>query len=92
MNVIKAIIEKKISHHINFVVSSTDLNVKNDFFEEIKTLCNKNNIKFYSKNDDFEIVTTHIIAISWRWIIKKNEDQKLIVLHDSILPKYRGFC
>lgn len=91
LNVIKAIIEKQISHHINFVVSSTDLNVKNDFFEEIKNLCNKNNIKFYSKNDDFEIVTTHIIAISWRWMIKKNEDQKLIVLHDSILPKYRGF-
>ena len=22
---------------------------------------------------------------------KKSEDQKLIVLHDSILPKYRGF-
>ena len=34
LNVIKAIIEKKISHHINFVVSSTDLNVKNDFLKK----------------------------------------------------------
>lgn len=91
LNVLKAIIKKKITYNIDFVVSSPDLKVKNDFFEEIKILCNNNNIKFYSKNDDFKIVTTFIIAISWKWIIKTNKDQKLIVLHDSILPKYRGF-
>jgi methionyl-tRNA formyltransferase len=29
------------------------------------------------------------IAIGWRWLI--NDNSNLIVFHDSILPKYRGF-
>ena len=31
------------------------------------------------------------MAVSWRWMIKHPKN-KLIVFHDSILPKYRGFA
>ena len=30
------------------------------------------------------------LAIGWRWLISGTEN--LIVLHDSLLPKYRGFA
>ena len=30
-----------------------------------------------------------MIAAGWRWLLPSTE--KLIVLHDSLLPRYRGF-
>jgi methionyl-tRNA formyltransferase len=74
---------------IDKVISSEDNNVENDFYKEIKSLAESSGIYFYNKNDSFEITTTYVLAISWRWII--GLDQKLIILHDSILPCYRGF-
>ena len=74
---------------IDKVISSEDNNVENDFYKEIKSLAESSGIYFYNKNDSFEIITTYVLAISWRWII--GLDQKLIILHDSILPCYRGF-
>jgi methionyl-tRNA formyltransferase len=35
-----------------------------------------------------EICSDFNIAISWRWMLKVSN---LIVIHDSLLPKYRGF-
>lgn len=37
-----------------------------------------------------ELCNVFNIAVGWRWIIN-DENLKLIVLHDSLLPKYRGF-
>jgi methionyl-tRNA formyltransferase len=74
-----------------FVVCSKDTNLQKDFFEEIKNLCNTNKIPFYDRkkyqvNYDFD----YLFVISWRWLIKENLD-KIIIFHDSILPKLRGF-
>jgi methionyl-tRNA formyltransferase len=33
-----------------------------------------------------------LFAVSWRWLIKTRPGQKLVVFHDSILPRYRGFA
>jgi len=54
-------------------------------------LCKQHNILVYNKNDVFDLHSEYAIAISWRWMIDVSE-RKLIVLHDSILPKYRGFA
>ena len=74
---------------IEKVISSRDNKVEKDYYEEILDLTRLFNVKFFDRNDKFEIDTTYTIAVSWRWLIRTNS--KLIILHDSLLPKYRGF-
>jgi methionyl-tRNA formyltransferase len=82
--------EKKIAE----VVCSKDKNLVNDYYKEIKELCENNDISFFDRNDNFDdqITADYIITIGWRWLIKGQLQDKLIVSHDSILPKYRGFA
>lgn len=70
------------------VVVAEDKNVAKDFYKEIVELCKKNKIPFYNKNN-YNLYKGYAFAIGWRWIIPQQE--KLIVLHESLLPKYRGF-
>ncbi len=78
---------------LKFVVYATDRNVEKDYADEIIALCKKYNILHYNRNtfDETKLNTvSYYIAISWRWLINSNLE-KLIVFHDSILPRYRGF-
>lgn len=77
---------------IVFVMSARDIGVKNDWHNEIAALCCTNEVVFHTKDiadekllpdSDFQF------AIGWRWMIKTASN--LIVFHDSLLPKYRGF-
>lgn len=87
--VLQHIIENIGSSHIEFVVSSEDKNVIKDYHSEIKDICEVNGIPIYSRLNAPKNNSEYIFAIGWRWII--NTDSKLIVFHDSLLPKYRGF-
>lgn len=77
------------SNIIEHVVLSRDKNVEKDYYDEISSLCINHNIRIYNRNDDIPVFSGYKFAIGWRWIIK--DIHNLIVLHDSILPKYRGF-
>lgn len=77
---------------VDFIVVAGDKNVVEDYYSEIRNLALQNSIKVYDKSDKFVTRTEYIIAISWRWLIPINEDCTLITLHDSLLPKYRGFA
>lgn len=79
---------------VNFVCAERDENIDNDFFDEIAFLCEKYEINFINRNEvnktnSFEKNTIKF-SIGWRWLIK--DSKKLIVFHDSLLPKYRGFA
>jgi methionyl-tRNA formyltransferase len=84
----------KVGKDISQVVCARDKNLIDDYYEEIKRLCESNNIIFFDKKDyDSSLITAnHIITIGWRWLITGKLQDKLIVSHDSILPKYRGFA
>jgi methionyl-tRNA formyltransferase len=75
---------------VHCVISSRDANVVDDCYDEIKALCLANKISFYDRQDHYNDETPYSVAVSWRWMITKSSG-KLIVLHDSLLPKYRGF-
>ena len=77
---------------ISQVIGAQDKNVQNDYYHDIKTLCNESGLSFYDRKDNFVANTAYSLAIGWRWIIPTSDDSKLIVLHDSLLPKYRGFA
>lgn len=77
---------------IAFVIGAQDNNIENDWHSDLAEFCLKNGIFFITRGEskkgrlpdaDFKF------AIGWRWLIK--ESSNLIVFHDSILPKYRGF-
>lgn len=79
------------SKNILYVVSDKDTSINKDYFDEINELCNIHSINIYIRNEaPKEISKSIIIAVSWRWIINYPSN-KVIVIHDSILPKYRGF-
>lgn len=75
---------------IDFVVMSRDNNVEDDGYLELLEFCNCHNIRHYDRKDNYHVESEYGVAVAWRWII--NDNTRLIVLHDSLLPKYRGFA
>lgn len=76
---------------IDFVVVSKDQNVQNDYYDDIVQLCKNNELKYFDRREKFEVKSEYAFAISWRWLINLAKTT-LIVFHDSLLPKYRGFA
>ncbi|MDM7858844.1 formyltransferase family protein [Thiopseudomonas acetoxidans] len=79
---------------VEYVVGARDLNVQNDYFYEIKSLASQAQIGFYERTE-FPVekerrFNGYKFSVGWRWLIKNEEN--LIVFHDSLLPKYRGFA
>lgn len=89
LSVLRTAIEEKI--HPKLVVIGTDEHVKCDYSEDITKLCLINNIS-YSNSFKVENVLDEdiVLAIAWRKMIY-GLNKNLIIFHDSILPKYRGF-
>ncbi|WP_423186031.1 formyltransferase family protein [Alishewanella sp. d11] len=91
---LKSFIERFGVNAIGYVVCEQDKAIQYDGFHEIKQLEQNNNIPFYSRTQfDAEIENKFSalkFAIGWRWLIKN--ETNLIVFHDSLLPKYRGFA
>lgn len=73
------------------VVIGRDLNVKNDFSKEIESLCKENKLEYTydtkSNSNEFGLA----IAAGWQRMIFDIPSSALIVFHDSLLPRYRGF-
>ena len=86
---LKSIIEYWGAGIIDRVYTATDIETVKDYCIEIVGECNKNKISVVSRMTDLEIKTDLVIAISWRWLIKTKK--KLIVLHDSLFPRYKGW-
>lgn len=90
-NVLKCLVSNDKLNLVECVVVGTDINVYKDFSEEITNICVKCNIKYFINNLPKNFKSEYSLAISWRRLINQ-EKSKLIVLHDSLLPNYRGFA
>lgn len=82
------------SRAIEYVVAARDLKLENDAYHELKEVTNKHDVKFYDRTK-FPIEVEqqfqgYKFSIGWRWLIQN--EKNLIVFHDSLLPKYRGFA
>lgn len=89
--VLDNLIKSNYKDLISFVCVGTDNGVQNDFSQDIISLCKLNEINCFYRNEviDDKFSSNYNIAISWRWML---DVSNLIVIHDSILPKYRGFA
>lgn len=93
LGVVKALFESSIKTSVSCVIGQ-DNAVSKDYSAELAAYCNANSIDYsfregadYGPKDyDFAI------AVGWRWIIRDIPEERLIVFHDSLLPKYRGFA
>ncbi len=89
-DVLDLLIQKKFNANIKRVIGSKDINIVKDYYDEIKSLCEKNKIEFIERTEIIKERGEFSIAISWRWIIP--DVKNLIVIHDAVLPRYRGFA
>jgi methionyl-tRNA formyltransferase len=101
------VLKSVLKHHSDFislVCSYHEKNVLEDFGAKIREYCLEKNLPFVFWKDLKKNFTkcienynlTGIIAISWQYIIPIELNDllldKIIIFHDSLLPKYRGFC
>jgi methionyl-tRNA formyltransferase len=64
--------------------------VKKDYYDDIRLFSIRHKIPFFNRHEHFYEKVPYKIAVGWRWMIPDIDG--LIVLHDSILPRYRGFA
>ncbi|MCR9251950.1 MAG: methionyl-tRNA formyltransferase [bacterium] len=90
-SVLKALHANNLGNIITNVVSSEDKSVQKDFYLEIRAFAEKHGYNFHNRKD-FKPSRSerYKIAIGWRWLL--SDFKNLIVLHDSLLPRYRGFA
>ena len=95
LEALKVIIKNNLHSFVDFVVYGEDKSVVNDYSREICQISEEHNFRYVNRKSYSDVDcdgSTIFMAISWRWLIPTNKNQKLIVLHDSLLPKYRGFA
>ena len=88
--VLQHIVAHLDSSVVALVVGAPDPNLAQDFFIEIRDLCAQAGIPFQHRDAARALPTAYALAVSWRWLI--TDAGTLIVLHDSLLPRYRGFA
>lgn len=90
-----AVLSEVVAKHrelLKFVVVERDVAVENDFYNQIVSLLESEGVSFYRRGSEPDLDRTdYVLAISWRWMISHHPDH-LIVFHDSLLPRYRGFA
>ena len=90
LKVLESVIHTLGSDEIEYVVGTADDSVASDSCDEISALCRQYDIASSDRKDAFQPTAEYHFAVSWRWMI--HGAAGLIVLHDSLLPKYRGFA
>jgi len=89
--VLKSILDNEHARDLlDFVVRAKDKGNAEDYYVQIGELCDLHSIKVYNRTNKFKVDSNYSIAIGWKWLIYNV--QNLIVFHDSLLPKYRGFA
>lgn len=77
---------------LELVVHNHDSNVDEDFTNIVTELCNLNKIQLKTALPRSLPNVDTILAIGWRKMIRLESNLKVYVIHDSLLPRYRGFA
>lgn len=88
------VLKRFLSHfgprHIAYVVVAKDDHLQHDCHPELVQLCKQYGVTCFDRKEKLPPFDGYKFAIGWRWMIR--DADKLIVLHDSPLPRYRGFA
>lgn len=92
-SVVKALVESTATMAIGCVIGR-DAGVADDYSAKLINYCDEHQIEYFLREsasynqDSYDLV----LAVGWRWIIQNVPQDRLIVFHDSLLPRYRGFA
>ncbi|HZI54288.1 MAG TPA: hypothetical protein VFD56_11310, partial [Chitinophagaceae bacterium] len=71
--------------HIQSIIAARDINVINDYFDDIKSTSEKHGLHFIERgNDTSHTKADYRFVIGWRWML--SDLHNTIVFHDSLLP------
>lgn len=72
------------------VVSARDAGTLDDGFDAIQETARAAGLPFFERGEAPPPDGGHALLVGWRWLIDSWEHT--VVLHDSLLPRYRGFA
>lgn len=76
-----------------WVMAGKDQAIADDGFFEIREISETAGIPFCARGSAVPAAPPpYLFAVSWRWMMPLAAKQQLIVFHDSLLPRYRGFA
>jgi len=92
-SVVKALAES-LAPPVIFCVIGKDDGVSDDWSVKLASYCARQGIDYSFRDNNFYKESEYdlFLALGWRWIVRDVPQEKLIVFHDSLLPKYRGFA
>lgn len=74
------------------VVGARDAAVDYDGYERIQDLARQAGIPWCDRQDPAARALAEVrLAVSWRWLLPEADAREIVVFHDSLLPRYRGF-
>jgi methionyl-tRNA formyltransferase len=77
---------------VRHVVSARDAGVADDSYERLARACADAGVTFQDRGAAESLPATgYALAVGWRWIIPAIGGTTLVVFHDSLLPRHRGF-
>lgn len=97
-------VQHGLRNRIGAVVTFSEVNVTKNWKDNILQICQQNKIPCFlwkdAKCSIFDIIVqnkiTSAATISWKYLLpmelNSHLEDELIVFHDSLLPKYRGFA
>ncbi len=87
--VLRALIDAGLGGHVATVVAEKDAAVERDYHEEIVATARAAGIGTLHRGEPLP-AHRFAIAVGWRFMI--HGEDSLVVFHDSLLPRYRGFA
>ena len=93
LSVVKALVESSSAQAIHCVVGQ-DKGVADDSSSELISYCKQYEMGHSFRGDAIHDKDNYdlFLAVGWRWIVRDIQQGKLIIFHDSLLPRYRGFA
>jgi methionyl-tRNA formyltransferase len=93
-SVLTAVLQEFGSSAVAYVVTASDSNVENDYRGEIVTAAERAGVRVIDRKEIAGALPPVVARFTagWRWLLPENEREPIVVLHDSLLPRYRGFA
>ena len=89
--VLEAVVGRFGAEAVGRVVGCPDPAVARDYCDEIRAVAEKHRIVYQQRTQADPVGADEVcLAVGWRWLI--GDTGRLVVIHDSLLPRYRGFA
>ncbi|MCA3185297.1 MULTISPECIES: formyltransferase family protein [unclassified Cupriavidus] len=91
--VLRAVKERSRAVIVCCVVGA-DPGVDDDHGDEIIAYCERHGLPYIARGQAAPAMAgaDYVVAAGWRWLVTNVPEHRLIVFHDALLPRYRGFA